>query len=84
MRCARAKRDNMLNPEIKRVWQSNMQICGADKVWRQLNREGHHVTCCRVERLMKHQGLQGVRRGKTVQRATIADTAEPCPLEPDR
>ena len=80
LRCARAKRDDMLNPEIKRVWQANMQVYGADKVWRQLNREGHHVARCTVERLMKRQGLQGVRRGKIV-RTTITDAAVPCPLD---
>ena len=80
MCCARTKRDDMLNPEIKRVWQANMQVYGADKVWRQLNREGHHVARCTVERLMKRQGLQGVRRGKIV-RTTITDAAVPCPLD---
>jgi len=70
----------MLNPEIKRVWQAHMQVYGADKVWRQLNREGHHVARCTVERLMKRQGLQGVRRGKIV-RTTIADAAAPCPSD---
>ena len=70
----------MLNPEIKRVWQANMQVYGADKVWRQLNREGHPVARCTVERLMKRQGLQGVRRGKMV-RTTITDAAVPCPLD---
>ena len=35
---------------------------------------------CTVEQLMKHMGLQGARRGKTV-RTTIADTAVPCPLD---
>ena len=78
--CTRAKRDDMLNPEIKRVWQANMQVYGADKVWRQLNREGHHVARCTVERLMKRQGLQGIKRGKVV-RTTIADAAAPCPLD---
>jgi putative transposase len=78
--CARTKRDDMLNPKIKRVWQANMQVYGADKVWRQLNREGHHVARCTVERLMKRQGLQGVRRGKIV-RTTITDAAVPCPLD---
>ena len=57
-----------------------MQVYGADKVWRQLNREGHPVARCTVERLMKRQGLQGVRRGKIV-RTTIADTSAPCPLD---
>ena len=64
LRCARAKHDDMLNPEIKRIWQANMQVYGADKVWRQLNREGHPVARCTVERLMKRQGLQGINRGK--------------------
>ena len=80
MRCARARRDDILRLKIERVWQANMQVYGADKVWRQLNREGEHVARCTVERLMKRQGLQGVRRGKTV-RTTIADTAAPCPLD---
>ncbi len=80
LRCARAKRDDMLNSEIKRVWQTHMQVYGADKVWRQLNREGHPVARCTVERLMKRQGLQGVRRGKIV-RTTITDSAIPCPLD---
>jgi hypothetical protein len=30
-------------PEIQRVWQANMQVYGADKVWHQLNREHDHV-----------------------------------------
>ena len=77
MRCARAKREDMLNPEIKRVWQANMQVYGADKVWRQLKREGHPVARCTVERLMKCQGLQGVRRGKIV-RTTITDAVVTC------
>ena len=39
-RCARAQRDEALAPQIQRVWQANMQVYGADKVWRQLAREG--------------------------------------------
>jgi putative transposase len=74
------ERDDMLNPEVKRVWQANMQVYGADKVWRQLKGEGHHVARCTVERLMKRQGLQGIKRGKVV-RTTIADAAVPCPLD---
>lgn len=40
-------------PEIKRVWNANMQVYGADKVWRQLNREDITIARCAVERLMK-------------------------------
>jgi len=57
-----------------------MQVYGADKVWRQLNREGIAVARCTVERLMREQGLQGVRRGKRV-RTTVPDAKSPCPLD---
>ncbi|MFC0585754.1 IS3 family transposase, partial [Ralstonia solanacearum] len=50
------------------------------KVWKQMNREGIRVARCTVERLMKRQGLQGVRRGKVV-RTTTPDTSAPCPLD---
>ncbi len=53
---------------------------GADKVWRQLNREGLQVARCTVERLMRRLGLQGVRRGKII-RTTIPDKNVPCPLD---
>jgi transposase InsO family protein len=33
-----------------------------------------------VERIMRHIGLQGVRRGKVV-RTTIPDNPVPCPLD---
>lgn len=80
LRSARARRDDELVPQIKRVWQANMQVYGADKVWRQMNRESVAVARCTVERLMKRLGLQGVRRGKVV-RTTIADKAIVCPLD---
>ena len=40
LRCARAQRDDVLMPHIERVWQANLQVYGADKVWQQMNREG--------------------------------------------
>ena len=30
-------------PQIERVWQANLRVYGADKVWRQLHREGTRV-----------------------------------------
>jgi len=79
-RCARAKRDALLLPEIERVWQGNMQVYGADKVWKQLDREGMTVARCTVERLMRRLGLRGVVRGKVV-RTTVSDGKAPCPLD---
>ena len=69
-----------LIPQIKRVWDSNWQVYGADKVWKQMNREGIAVARCTVERLMRQQGLCGVRRGKVI-RTTTPDTSAPCPLD---
>ena len=80
LRCARAQRDETLLPHIERVWNANMRVYGAEKVWRQMTREGLCTARCTVERLMKHLGLQGVRRGKVV-RTTISDAKLPCPLD---
>ena len=80
LRCARAQRDDTLEPHIERVWHANMRVYGADKVWKQMNREGVPIARCTVERLMKRLGLQGVRRGKVV-RTTISDMKAPCPLD---
>jgi putative transposase len=79
-RCARAQRDDALTQEIERVWHANMQVYGADKVWRQLAREGTAAARCTVERLMRRLGLRGVMRGKVV-RTTISDSKAPCPLD---
>ena len=76
----RAKRDASLVPQVRRVWEANMQVYGAKKVWRQLNREGVAVARCTVERLMRQTRLQGVRRGKAV-RTTVPDPKAPCPLD---
>ncbi|HEU5072957.1 MAG TPA: IS3 family transposase [Polyangiaceae bacterium] len=79
-RPARAQRDEILVPEIQRVWRANLQVYGAEKVWRQLDREGIAVARCTVERLMRRLGLRGVMRGNVV-RTTIADRDAPCPLD---
>jgi hypothetical protein len=57
-----------------------MRVYGADKVWKQMNRERIAVARCTVERLMKQLGLRGVMRGKRV-RTTIADAAAARPLD---
>ena len=67
-------------PQIERVWQANMQVYGADKVWLQLARGGIVVARCTVERLMRNLGLCGVMRGKIV-RTTTGDAKAPCTLD---
>jgi putative transposase len=80
LHCARARHDEVLEGHIERVWQANLRVYGARKVWRQLQREGIEVARCMVERLMRAKGLRGAMRGKTV-RTTRADPAAPCPLD---
>jgi len=77
---ARARRDEFLIPHIQRIWHANFQVYGADKVWRQLQREGIEVARCTVERLMRRLGLRGVMRGKVV-RTTVSDAKAPSPLD---
>lgn len=71
----RMRRDQMLREEIQRVWDENLQVYGAYKVWRQLNREGHRVARCTIERLMRQMGLQGAKRGNGFKVTTITGGA---------
>jgi transposase InsO family protein len=65
---------------VQRVYDANLRVYGADKVWRQLGREGTAVARCTVERLMRLRGLQGARRGKAV-RTTVPDAKAVCPRD---
>src|SRR3954447_10633358 len=76
----RAKRDEALKIEVRRVFEENFRVYGARKVWRQLRREGFTIARRTVERLMASLGLQGVIRGKPV-RTTISDKSAACPLD---
>ena len=75
-------------PSVMMCWPLKLNVSGKPtcrsmaqtKVWHQMNREGTIVARCTVERLMKHLGLQGVRRGKVV-RTTIPDKSVACPLD---
>ena len=71
-RSARARRDEVLRPEIRRIWDENRNVYGARKVWRQANREGLGLARCTTERLMKDLGLRGAVRGKRI-RTTIPE-----------
>lgn len=66
LRCRREQRDEVLVGHVQRVWQDNVRVYGADKIWRQLNREGIRVARCTVEWLMRRQGLRGALRGKAI------------------
>jgi transposase InsO family protein len=81
-RCpARAQRDAWLRPEIRRVWDQNFQVYGAEKVWTQLNREGIRVARCTVARLMAEMGLTGAVRGRSFKVTTHAADGVERPLD---
>ena len=69
----REVRDAELAVEIQRVFDENLFVYGADKIWTQLNREDVTVARCTVERLMRTMGLSGARRGKQYKATTTSD-----------
>ena len=77
---APAHLDAQLLPQVQRVYDQNLRVYVADKVWRQLGRKDYSVARCTVERLMRRRRLQGVRRAKVV-RTTISDNKAPCTLD---
>jgi len=80
-RSARARRDDELRTEIRRVWDENFAVYGAEKVWRQLRREEVDVARCTVERLMRNLGLRGAVRGRAFKVTTVADEAARRPAD---
>lgn len=77
----RSKRDKRPEIEVQRVWDENEKLYGVRKVWRQLHRENIETARCTVDRLMKRQGIQDVRRGATCW-TTESDDAQYRPAEP--
>ena len=81
-RPARAQRDELLCAEIRRVFlESFGGVYGANKVWRQLQREGVRVARCTVERLMRKMGLRGVGRSPAFKITTRPDTLASRPAD---
>lgn len=79
-RSARARHDDKIKEQIKRVHDDSSGLYGTRKVWRQMRRDGIEVAKCTVERLMRTMGLAGVRRGKTTI-TTVSNPKAPCPLD---
>jgi transposase InsO family protein len=72
---ARAQRDAALSPLIEQAWQASTRRYGARKVWRDLQRAGHAVARCTVERLMRAKALRGVVRGQRARTTVPAPVA---------
>lgn len=83
----RRLRDEELMVLIEQVFfdrKKGRGICGARKIWRLLQRDGVSVARCTVERLMRVQGLQGIRRGKQFITTKPSETAVRAPDLVDR
>jgi transposase InsO family protein len=63
------------------VWETNLSVYGAEKVWDQLNREGIRVARCTVERLMREMGLEGAVRGRAFRVTTVSEDGASRPLD---
>ena len=72
---ARAVRDAALTVDIRVTHKANLGVYGVRKIHAELNRQGVEVARCTVERLMRQEGIQGIRRDKS-RRTTFGDGAE--------
>jgi putative transposase len=70
----RELRDRELVSEVHAARSGYRQVYGVRKTWKELRRRGVEVGRDRVGRLMRREGLEGVRRGKR-KRTTIPDEA---------
>ncbi|MFW6639921.1 IS3 family transposase [Nocardiopsis algeriensis] len=61
---ARSRTDEATTAEITKVHADNYGVYGVRKVHAELNRQGHRVARCTVQRLMKRAGLRGISRTK--------------------
>jgi transposase InsO family protein len=77
----RVVRDERLRGDIQRVWDEQHQVYGADKVWRQLRREGISAARCTIERLMRVMGLRGAVRGRAFKVTTVSDPEATRPMD---
>ncbi|MFE7046729.1 IS3 family transposase, partial [Streptomyces atratus] len=80
----RSVRDAVLKELISQVHTANYRVYGARKIWRELNRQGHTVARCTVERLMRELGIAGAVRGKRVITTLPGGQAERAPDRLDR
>jgi len=70
---ARAVSDAATSALIAQVHRENYSVYGARKVHTELQRQGHPVARCTVQRLMRQAGLRGISRAKGP-RTTIPGT----------
>ncbi|MET4783289.1 IS3 family transposase [Glaciihabitans sp. UYNi722] len=60
----RALSDEVMTEKIHQIHTVNYGVYGVRKVNAELRRNGDQVARCTIERLMKREGLRGIRRAK--------------------
>jgi putative transposase len=65
-----------MTPVVRQLWEDNYRVYGARKIWKAARRAGHDLGRDQVARLMRAQGIEGVRRTKRV-RTTKPDPGMP-------
>ena len=63
-RSKRALSDEIMTEKIHQIHTVNYGVYGVRKIHAELRRNGDQVARCTVERLMKREGLRGIRRAK--------------------
>lgn len=76
----RSKRDAVMAPIVRQLWEENYRVYGARKIWKAAQRAGHQIGRDQVARLMRAEGIEGVRRTKRVRTTRPAPEA---PRHPD-
>ncbi|WP_373318897.1 MULTISPECIES: IS3 family transposase [Streptomyces] len=66
------------------MFEADYRVYGARKIRRGLNRQGHAVARCTVERLMYETGIAGIVRGKKVITTILDPGAARAPNRLDR
>jgi putative transposase len=77
----RAVEDAVLKARLRAVYAAHYGVYGAEKVWRQLGREGVRVGRDRVARLMRELGLAGATRAKTTRTTRPATREQVLPAD---
>ena len=56
---ARERRDAVLGPALRQLWEDNYCVYGVRKLWKTARRAGHDVGRDQVARLMRAAGIKG-------------------------
>ena len=62
----RAVKDARVRPALRTLWEDNYRVYGVRKLWKAARRAGLEVGRDQVARLMRAEGIEGARRGKSV------------------